>query len=271
MPRIHPVRVLFLFFCLPAALAARGYEPGETLIYKIKWGVLTAGEARMEVRQETGPDGGPLHRFVSAARGTSFMDRFFPVRNEIVSLFDPVRRRTVYNSKQLQEGRYRRQYEVYFDHARHRAVWTQRELSGNDRGDAPWKQGAGAVEALPEQFQDMLSAIYFNRSFSKDSAEPGTSFMIPVFDDLKLSQLKMEILERRDIVQTINGVERRMPAFVVRPLIRTSGLFRSTGETMLWISADEARLILAVKAEVPRAGKVRLVLDRALGVSSLPP
>lgn len=247
---------------LPAI--ARGYQPGESVTYRIQWGLITAGEARMEVREEVLPNGRRAHRFISSARGTTFMDRVFPVRNRIESLYDPLHKRTLFNSKELREGNYRRSYLVRFDHTRRIAHYHQKERSGNDREDAPWKERSGASENLPVQFQDMLTAIYFNRSHG--GGEPGDAFSMPVYDDSQLIQMKMEILERQTLTLRINQQERSLPALRVRPLIRTTGLFRSKGETNLFISDDDHRLILRVDAVVPRAGAVKLILDRVQGV-----
>lgn len=108
-------------------------------------------------------------------------------------------------------------------------------------GQSGWRKRDFAN--LPNEFQDILSAIYFQREY-KSEVEIGKSFSIALFDDLKLTEMKIQILRQEKLEVTINGVEKEINTVVVQPFIKTTGIFRSKGNIYIWISNDEKECLL---------------------------
>ena len=155
----------------------------------------------------------------------------------------------------MHEGRYHRLATARFDPMTNSAVWTDRFFSGNTdrigeaRANARWRERRGITKNLPQQVLDMLSAIYATRSHPV-RGEPGTAFAMPIFDDGRLTTLHMHLVGRERIELSVNGRPARFEALIVRPVIRTSGIFRSKGETRIWISDDARRWPLIVSSKI---------------------
>ncbi len=270
-------RALFtfgLFFFAPAVALAEhsAFKPGENLRYKIKWGFVTAGYASMSVPGRINYRGVDCLVLQTRARSSGALGYMFPVRDVITSYWDPVKRRTLFSRKALREGNYHRRAVVYLYPDSRLARWSEKEFSGNTdkmgekRKGAKWKERAGVSRNLPRDALDMLSAIYFNRS-DKRRGKPGMSFRMNVFDDSKLTSLRMSILRREKLTLTVNGREETFPALVVRPYIKTSGIFKSKGKTLIWISDDNRRWPLMIQAKAPVVGSLKIRLFEAKGVT----
>lgn len=253
------ITLLFLFVTTP--LFAKAFRVGEVLNYKIRWGVMTVGYSSMSVLGKVPYRGVQCLVFKTEARGSKFVNTFFPVKDHIISFWDPVSKRPYYSEKNLNEGFYHRHHTVIYDHEKKIAYWKQKRFSGNTdkagvkREGAKWKYKKGITPGLPDQFQDMLSAIYFNRSHSA-KGEPGKQFYLKVFDDLKLGVMKMSILRRENLTLSIEGKKKTFRTLVTKPFYNTSGIFRSKGEVHIWISDDKKRIPLKVTSKIPYMGHV---------------
>ena len=210
----------------------------------------------------------------SGARSIGFFKRVFPVRDRIYSYWDYPAKRTLYSKKDLREGNYFRHAEVFFDHKKRTAKWSLRSFAGNakemgkKKKGAKWKYKSGLKENLPAQIHDMLSAVYYNRSASKEG-KAGDVFYIDVFDDDEFVKLKMELLREEVLPIKINGIEKKINAFVVRPYVTSAGVFRVKGKVLIWISKDRHRFPLLIQAEAPVAGKLRVKLYRTVNTTPL--
>ncbi len=250
------------------------FQAGEQLHYKIKWGFLTAGYAFTSVVGEKSYKGTKCLLLQSGARSAGFLGTIYPVRDVITSCWDPRRRRTVFGEKRLKEGNYLRQAQVFFDHKKNSASWSEREYSGNTdklgekRENVNWKEESGVLENLPPHVHDMLSAVYYNRSYEA-KGQVGISFYINVVDDGKLLKLKMEILRKEEIELEVDGKERTFRALVVRPHITTTGVFRSKGKLNIWIADDKRRWPLIIQAKAPVVGSLTARLYKTVGVSPI--
>ena len=248
------------------------FRVGEELHFRIKWSFMTAGYASMAVPERIRYQGAECLVFRSRAQSSGVMKVLFPVDDVITSYWDPVARRVLYSEKRLSEGNYMRTARVMFDAGTNSAAWSEREYSGNtdklgvQRTDAKWKPRAGTARDLPKDVQDMLSAVYYNRSHP-EKGRPGVTFWVNVFDDSKLVKLKMQILRRETIELEVDGTKRSFPALVVRPHITTAGIFKSRGKIHLWISDDHRRWPLLIRAQTPPVGSVTVQLFKTRSAS----
>ena len=240
------------------------WQTGEILTYRIRWGLLTIGTARMEVRERIIVNGQNCYQFKSAADGTDFINTFFPIRDRISSCWNPQTGSPVRTVKDLNEGNYHRYYEADFKTDRS-VKWKERSYSGNT--DKPGKKRAnpvvtdksGITENLPVGFLDILSAIYYTRAYPREGL-PGNSFRLTIYDDLKTGILVMNILKKDTVTTEINSIKTIYEALVVKPEYETTGVFRSSGRVIVWISDDHRRLPLVIKAKIPYMGSVTVEL-----------
>jgi hypothetical protein len=90
--------------------------PGERLTFILKWTIIPAGEAVLEVLPQEHMAGIDAHHFVLTARSNAFVDAFYMVRDRIDAWADSRHdvSRCLYRKKQ-HEGRTRRDITVSFD------------------------------------------------------------------------------------------------------------------------------------------------------------
>jgi len=91
------------------------FQPGEKMHYTLKWGVMSAGEATLEVHDMDVIQGVEAYHFVMTARSNSFIDVFFKVRDRIDSYADAGMNHSLYYKKDQHEGKTRRNIRVDFD------------------------------------------------------------------------------------------------------------------------------------------------------------
>jgi exoribonuclease R len=204
--------------------------------------------------------------FETRATGTDFINKIFKVDDRILSIWNQKRKMPIYSEKKIEEGFFRRNHSVWFNLKTKTAHFERSTYSGNGlklgekRKDPKESEQKGDVENLPNEFQDILSSIYYQREY-KSEAEIGKSFQIDLFDDLKLTEMKIQILKEEELRLRINGEEQRIQSILVQPFIKTTGIFRSKGNIYIWISNDKKRIPLRIKAELPLAGHVTVELN----------
>lgn len=265
--------LLFMLLIATNKLSAdyqHAFRVGEQLHFKVYWTVFHAGYSYLRVVRKMRYKGRDALLFVSGARSTGWLGSLFKVRTKITSYWDYKERVTLYSKKDAQEGNYFRKAQVYFDQDKHTANWSLETFSGNRKKlgevnkNAKWKRKKGMQEKLPHIIQDILSALYFNRSDMR-KGKVGDTFSIDVFDDNELAKLNMEIIRKEKIELEINGKEVEIPAFIVRPYLKTTGVFKiKKGSMRIWISDDHRRLPLWIKVEAPVLGHVHVKLYRTV-------
>jgi hypothetical protein len=261
---------LFLFFSVslflnPTVLHA-GKEPplevGETLYYKIHWKGIVGGYARIFIKKKTTYKGRNVLVLEMRATGSETVNAFFPVDDTLTTYWDYEKRIPLYTYKNLNEGNYHRRYKAYFYPAKKMVTWAQKEIKGNAPDGkkivgAKWEEKNGAKKNLPSRTQDSVSTLAFTRTDSRKGGV-GHSFSIPVFDDTKLTDLKMKIVKKTTL-KTIVGT---FKAIVVEPHFKIDGIFKHKGRLLVYVSDDENRYPLKVEAKIPILGALVIELVR---------
>lgn len=202
--------------------------------------------------------------FLSTANGTPLINKFFLVDDRITSFWNPDLQKPVWIEKNLNEGNFHKKYEATFYSNEKKVDWKLEQISGNTkkgkkREDAKWKYKKGTTYNLPDDFQDILSAVFFLRSIQA-KRKLNQFFTINLFDDLKMSILKIKIIRQEEIALTVNKEEKKIPSVVVQPFFQTSGIFKKAGEIFIWISDDARKIPLKIRATIPFVGNVDVEL-----------
>lgn len=263
------IKLHSLLFLFSLSLEAQAFQVGEVLKYEINLWKMTVGYSTMSVPSKTVVNGEECLIFETKAEGTPWINRFFKVDDRIKSVWNLKHKLPVYSEKKLHEGFYRRNHSVTYNLSKKTAHWQGSRFSGNTekvgvkREGVNWVEKEGDFANLPNEFQDILSAIYFQREY-KSQVEAGKSFSINLFDDLKLTEMKIQILRQEKLELEINGEEKEYETIVVQPFIKTTGIFRSKGNIYIWISNDDKRIPLKITADLPLAGHVTVILKEIL-------
>jgi hypothetical protein len=256
--------VLFIFL-QNYNLYSDAFGLGEKLKYEISLLGMTVGYSSMHVVGLMQHEKEECYIFETRAYGTPWINRFFKVDDRITSFWNRKRKMPVYSEKKLHEGFFKRTHTVKFDLKKRNAHFERSTFSGNTdklgvpKESAKWSEKLGDVQNLPNEFQDILSAIYYQREY-KTNAEIGKSFSVQLFDDLQLTEMKINILKSEKLKIQVNGIGKEIDCLKVQPFIKTTGIFRSKGNIFIWISNDEKRIPIKITADLPVAGHISVIL-----------
>ncbi len=200
---------------------------GERLVFTVRYGMIKAGTAVMEVVDRKKVGGRPAYHVVSTASTNSVFDGIYRVRDRVVSLLDEDHLYSLYFEKHLREGRYRADQQVKFDH---------------ERAVAVYHDGREAV-ITPGTF-DALAAFYRVRTMP---LEPGQRFFLESHDNRKNYPLRVTVL-RRETVETPAGT---FACLVVEPTLRSGAFFKNEGRLSIWLTDDDRRMPVLMRSKLP--------------------
>jgi len=217
----------------PAALASASslvtpvpFAVGEELVFRATFGGLPAGTARMRVEAIDTVRGRPAYRVVFAIEGGI---PFFRVRDRYESWIDVRTLSSLRHHQDISEGRYRRttRYEIYPESAQYR------------KQNEPWLRPSVADPL------DDGSFIYAVRIAGVRAGETRRSdrYFRPDRNPVVLTGV------RRDTVTVDAGT---FATTIVRPTIKTSGIFSENGDAQVWFTDDAHRYPVLVKAKFSR-------------------
>jgi hypothetical protein len=204
------------------SVASVPYAVGEELTYRATFSGIPAGTARMRVDGIELVRGRPAYHVVFSVDGGVPLYR---VHDRYESWIDVETLASLRHRQQISEGRYHRttSYEIYPERAEYQ------------------KQG-DSVRASVSNPLDDGSFIYAVRTAGVNVGETRSDnrYFRPDKNPVVLTGL------RRDTVRVGAGT---FPATVVRPTIRTSGIFSDDGQAQVWFTDDANRYPVQVKAK----------------------
>ena len=217
------------------------YGPGERLEYKVKAGIFNAGDAHMEVLGLDSVRGEPTYHVEMALKG-GLLFGALKVESYWSSWIDTrliTARRFISDVSNTGHSSYR-SFEFYPDEM----YWEQ-----TDEGVI-----GELATALP---LDDVSFIYFVRSLP---LEVGKTYTLPRYFKKDGNPVIIEV-ERRDVRETPAGT---FNTIVVRPTIKTSGLFREGGEAELHFTDDEHRYLVYMRVGMSIIGSITMHLENVV-------
>jgi hypothetical protein len=210
------------------------FQPGERLTYALKWTVIPAGKAVLEVRPLTSVNGVPAYHFVLTAKSTPFIDRIYKVRDRIEGFVDTEMTGSMLYKKKQREGPVSKDVLVVFDTASNQ---TRYYKSGKIRKELSISVGTF----------DPLSAFYYSRSldFKENSV-----IQKPVSDGKRWVIGKAHVV-RRETIELGSGAT--YDTFLMEPdLSHVGGVFEKSKDAklQLWVTADRRRIPVKIKSAV---------------------
>ena len=113
------------------------------------------------------------------------------------------------------------------------------------------------TEPIPNsEVLDLLSAVYFLRN---RQLKVGSTELLHVYDCDTYSALPVKVMRQEQI--SLPGF-RKAQALVVKPLLKTDGIFKRAGELLIWLTDDENKVPVKVETQIA-LGKVTVELVSA--------
>ena len=204
--------------------AAVPYRVGEELTYKAKFGAIPAGTARMRVEGVEMVRGRQAYHVVFTLDGGI---PFFRVHDRYDSWIDVQTLSSLRHTQLISEGRYKRSttYEIFPEHGTYQ------------QGDSTYASVSHPLDDGSFIYAVRTAGIRVGQTHSDDR------YFRPDRNPVVLTGL------RREAVQVEAGV---FPTTVVRPTIKTSGIFSEHGEAQIWFSEDAHRYPVLLKSKFSR-------------------
>jgi hypothetical protein len=216
------------------APAAVPFGVGERLDYRVKFGPLKVGSAFMAVEGIDTIAGYPTYHLQSVIQGSTPFYKLIDKQESWLDVTQLASRRYLQDSKQ---GSYER-YRVY----------------DFDLENGTYSRQDGDTGSIPQGALDDASFVYFVRSVP---LEVGKRYEWDRYYQFDRNPVILEVL-RRDEVKVPAG---EYSTIVVRPIIKTGGLFSEGGEAEIYITDDERRVPVKLVTKL-KVGSVILELTK---------
>jgi hypothetical protein len=200
---------------------------GEKLTFSVRYGLIRAGEATLEITGIEDVDGWPCYHVVSLAKSNSVFDKVYRVRDRVESWMDADFLYSRRFRKELREGSYRRDQTIEMDHEHRLARYQD-----------------GRVFEFAPGAHDVLSAFYYLRT---QALEPDQEIWLESHADRKNYPLRVKV-HGKERVETPAG---RFDCVAVEPMLRTPGLFKHEGKLTIWLTDDHRRMPVLMKTKIP--------------------
>ncbi len=159
------------------------FPNGENWVYQVEWRIFDAGVATLRTEPA-----GREQRVTASASSTGVVAQLFAVRDRFEAFLDPRTFCSRQITKHTEEGYRRRETSVRFDPARRKSALEEKNLK------------SGATKRLENDTQacvtDVVSGIYYLRSLP---LEPGETYTFPVNDGGKTVNASAYVEEREEI------------------------------------------------------------------------
>jgi hypothetical protein len=200
------------------------------LTYEISWLNFTAATAVMEVAEMKNNSNRALAKLVGTAQSTPFITRFFPVDNRVESELDLTALVPEHMTFRRREGKKKEDIEYVF-HQKEGKVTAVR---------------GGITESLPipAGTQDIISCLYYTRTVLP--MKPGAVLTMNVYHDKKNRPVEVRVED----VETVVGSWGKAETARLLVIMPFHGLFMNQGNIRVWVTTDDRRTPVRMKAKV---------------------
>ncbi|WP_317191356.1 DUF3108 domain-containing protein [Hymenobacter guriensis] len=220
------------------AIPNNSFAKGETMYYKVHYGLVNAADATIELSDELHRvNERPCYRATVTGRTTGSFDFFLRVRDTWRSYIDTTSILPQKFFRNIEEGNYRKKETVDFDHERDVAVVETRKRDREPRH---------GTYKVPDNIQDLVSGFYFLRTINYDQRRIGEIIRVKGFFDDEV--FDMDVIYRgRETVSTKVGSIR---AIKLVPRMPKNKLFSGENAVTVYLSDDRNKIPVLIQAEL---------------------
>ena len=239
---------LFVLLCLLAAFIQNegksskngAFTTGERLEYRVHYGFITAGEAVITVDNKLfDKNGHTCYRVNVFGRSTPGFDIVLRIRDNWGTYLDTTQLIPHQFYRTIEEGKYRKNEIVYFDHKSKSA-----EVKVWDRKKNKYKEPKNFK--VPSGVQDMVSGYYFLRNIQYSKLKVGEVVNIPAFFEDTLYNFKVRYAGKERIETKVGEVN----AIKLIPIMPENELFDGEDAIRVWLSDDPNKIPLKIQADM---------------------
>ena len=231
--------LVILFNCSVSVFAQSNlpYKLGEYSEFTISFGPIDVGYADLEIVEMRKIGNKNTFHIIGKGKTSLFFDWFFKVRDIYETYIDTSTLLPLKFIRDINEGGYCINQKYNFFH--------------NDS----IVQTQDSVFNIPLNAQDMLSALFYARTFNKSDLKQSKSFFVPIFMDNENYLLEILYLNN-EILETKWG---KVNCMVFKPKMQEGRVFEDGEQMKVWITDDFNHLLMKVETKI-WAGTIKAVL-----------
>lgn len=242
---------LFLSFQLNAQTSFRkvkndAFSLGEVLEYRIHYGFVDAGEARLEVKEDFQNIGTrKTFHVIGTGRTKGAFDWFFKVRDRYETYIDTEGLMPWVFIRRVDEGGFIINQNVTFNHHKNTAT--------SEKVTVP----------VPEYVQDIVSSFYYARTLDFANAKVGDIFPISAYLDDGVFPMNIKYIGK-ELIKTKLG---DFNCIKFRPLLLEGRVFKEEEDMTVWVSDDLNRIVIRAEANI-LVGSIKMDLKGYSGLKN---
>ncbi len=234
--KIFPVFVFFASLLSSSAaqdelrkINNEAFRAGEVLKYRIHYGIIDAGEATLEIKEELQKFGGrECFHMIGSGKSVGAFNWFFKVKDRYESVIDKEAMIPWLFIRRVNEGGYIINQNVSFNH------YTDSAKSEK------------ATISIPENTQDLISSFYYARTLDFSQAKEGDIFQISGYLDDAVIPLNLKFIGR-EIIDSKKG---KFNCIKLRPMLQEGRIFKDKEDMTIWVSDDKNKIPVRVQTDV---------------------
>ena len=227
------------------------YKSGEFFEYKLHYGFLNASYASLELKKEILNDS-LVYRATAIGRTTGLARLFYRVDDLYEAFFPLEKVKPLKSIRDIYEGGYVRKAETVYDD-KNKTATILNKITNEER-----------VIKLKSGYQDIISTFYFLRKHLDISKlKEGDIIFVNIFFASQNYPFKMKYLGIERIKTKFGLIE----CLKLKPFMEAGRVFRSNEGIDLWVTNDENRIPVKVKANL-RVGTIVADLTSFRGITN---
>jgi hypothetical protein len=245
--------IAFILFLAIAGFAPvqkeRAFDVGEWFQFRIHYGLVNAGYATLEVKEDVRNNKKVFHA-IGKGYTTGMTKFFFKVDDNYESYFDKETGNPYQYVRRIDEGGYKKNQEGFFNQGSDKVVVKD------------YKKKTEKTFEVPDNIQDMVSTFYYLRNYPTiDKLKVGESISINMFFDDETTKFKLKFMGREDISTKFGTI----PTMIFRPYVQAGRVFKEQESLTVWISDDDNKLPVRIKASLA-VGSLKADLEAFKGL-----
>lgn len=222
------------------AVSNDSFSFGEEIHYRVHYGFITGGEAKLLVSKDVFMiNNRPCFKVDVIGRTSGMVDAMFDVDDNWGSYIDTAAIIPQRSYRYIKEGKYRKNELVTFNQKKHSA------LVGHLSKDGKRLEKTESFP-VPANVQDIVSGYYFLRTMDFSGLKEGQEVKIQGFFDDELHDMNL-VYQGKEELDTKVG---KFNAIKLSPEMPDNKLFNGKDAIEIWLSDDEKKIPLKIKADM---------------------
>ena len=222
--KIFHIIFLSIFTILPGQ-SAWPFQIGERLTYNVSFTGITAGQASLEVVNDTVVNNYHQLHIRFNARTTFPVSSIYTINDQVDTWLDSKYLYTKKLTKNIREGNYKNDSYTIIDYDQSIAITN------------------GDTVIIDQFLRDSYSLFYFLRTIPLTIGE---IIDFTAFDGKKITPFQV-ITKTKETINTMAGT---FPCLVVKPFREGTTLLKNKGDMMIWFSDDKIRLPIQIRIKL---------------------